>query len=414
MTHTLDTSGPIYLAETDYFKEGFPHDLFTKLRAEKPVVWSEEKNDRGFWVLTKYKDIEYVSRNPQLFSSATKNGGHRIFDEDKVGLVAAGEDNSIIGRPMISLDPPEHVEVRQSAMRGLTPAAMKSMEGRIRERISALLDAVVPSQQFDVISSLSAPIPIQTLVEILGCPPDMEADLYAWTNCLIGEGDPEFRQSPEHMGAVIENLIKFALQLLEAGKDGDGTDMISLISKTYNGTKLSQADFLGNFILLIIGGNETTRNTLSGGLLAFAEYPDQLSKLIANPELIPNAVKEILRWVSPVMHFRRTATEDVEIRGVKIAKGSKIVMWYPSANRDEEIWEHPFKFDIERKNNRHFTFGTGQHMCIGNRLGELQIRIFLEEFTKRFNQVELVGAAKRVQSNFLQGLKHLPMKFNNV
>jgi linalool 8-monooxygenase len=298
-------------------------------------------------------------------------------------------------------------------MKGVSPVRVREMEDRIRARVVALLDSL-PSGGVDVVSALSAPLPIKTLIELLDAPLDVENQLCEWTNALIGEDDPTFRQSPEYMAKVIADLSQFGGKLLEPRRNGNGLDMVTLISKTTTGDEVSMNDFFANFILIIIGGNETTRNSISGGLHALAKHPDQYRMLVENPALIPEAVKEIVRWVTPVMHMRRTTTEDIEVRGVPIKKGTKVLFWYPSANRDEDVWDKPFEFDITRPTNRHMGFGVGQHMCIGNRLAEMQIRVFLEEFLPRFKHIELLKEPSRIRSNFIQGIKELQMQFTRA
>lgn len=413
MTTVTRPTAPVLLGDPDHFRNGFPHALFTDLRRHTPVVWSEEAEGPGFWSCLKYEDIATSARNPAVFSSARENGGHRIFDERAVGVGAMGAD-SPIGCPFISRDPPSHTQQRLPVMNVVNPRRLAAMEARIRSRVCGLLDAAPEGAAFDVVPAVSAPIPIKTLAELLDAPEGSEDKLFEWTNALIGEDDPEMRASPEYMMRALGELMTFAGGLRAQRLDGHGDDLITLISRERDGAEVALRDFFANTILVLVGGNETTRNSISGGLVALARHPEQWERLRADPSLVPSAVSEIVRWVSPVMHMRRTVMEDVEIRGVMVPKGSKILFWYPSANRDEEIWPDAFTFDVGRPAQRHLAFGAGQHVCLGSRLAELQIRIFLEEFLERFARVELVGEIGHIRSNFIDGIKSLPMRFTRL
>lgn len=402
---------PVLLGDAAHYETGFPHQLFTDLRQRMPVCWSHEVDGPGFWSLLKYDDLAAAAKNPAVFSSATENGGHRLFDEQTAGVAGSGAE-SPIGIPFISRDPPKQAQQRLSVLAAVAPSRLGDMETRIRARVVTLFEQVQGDTVFDVVPALSAPIPIKTLAELLEAPPEYEPKLFEWTNALIGEDDPEFRRSPEYMAQIIGELMQFGSELRASRLGGSGTDIITLISRDKDGAEVPLRDFYANLILVLVGGNETTRNSISGGLLALAQYPEQWQRLVDDPALIPGAVSEIVRWVSPVMHMRRTAMQDIEVRGQRIAKGDKVLLWYPSANRDEDIWEQPFTFDIGRSfKQRHLAFGIGQHTCLGSRVAELQLRVFLEELLQRYRHIELCGPVPRIRSNFIHGIKSLPMKF---
>jgi linalool 8-monooxygenase len=389
---------------------GFPHELFAGLRRSTPVCWSEWSGGAGFWSLLKYEDVNFASRNPRLFSSAAENGGHRIFEEKVAGIGGSGAD-SPFGTPFISRDPPRHQQQRGVLAPAVAPGHLARMEARIRARVIKLFEAVPAGEAFDVVAALSAPIPVKTLAELLAVEESIEPKLLEWTNALIGEDDPEFRRSPEYLGQVMGELITFFCRLREDRRDSGAQDVISLITRQKDGSEVPLPEFLSNIVLVLVGGNETTRNSISGGLVALAQRPEQWQALRADRRLIEPAVAEIIRWVSPVMHMRRTTTEAVEVRGVQIPKGAKVLMWYPAANRDDEVWGDADAFNIAREGPRHLAFGAGQHVCIGSRLAELQLRIFLEELLERYADVEVAGAIPHIRSNFIDGIRELPMRF---
>lgn len=394
------------LKDPDLYLDHAPHEVFEMLRREQPVYWNPESDGAGFWALTRYADIVEVSRNPALFSSASENGGHRIFNENDVGLTGAGE--SAIGTPFISLDPPTHTQYRKFIMPAVSPGRLAGIEERIRERCLALVNEIPLGETVDLVPLLSAPLPLLTLCELFDLPTDMWVKLYDWTNAFVGEDDPDFRQSPEAMATILGEFLGFCTQLFDERRAQPGQDLATLLATMeVDGKPVSLREFTGNMVLALVGANETTRNSLSHSVVAFAENPDQWDRILADPDLLKNAVREMVRYASPVMHMRRTAMADTQIGGQAIAKGDKVVMWYISANRDESVFPDPHRFDIGRGNIQHLGFGTGQHVCVGSRLAEMQLRVAFGILAERVEGFTVQSSPRRFRSNFINGLKNL-------
>lgn len=394
------------LADPDLYLQGVPHALFARLRAEDPVHWNPPGAYPGFWAVTRYADIVEVSRQPELFSSATANGGHRIFDEEEAGIAGMGE--SAIGTPFISIDPPEHVQYRKIVMPALAPGRIAGIEARITARVEALLADVPFGQPFDLVERLAAPLPILTLCELIGVEADLWPTLYRWTNAFVGEDDPDFRASPEALQATLGEFMAFSQALFDERRKNPGPDIASrLATEGPDGQPPKFRDFIANLILTLVGGNETTRNSISHTVIALAADPAQWQLLRENPELLGNAPREMVRHASPVLHMRRTAMADTELGGKRIRKGDRVVLWYPSGNRDEAAFERPDAFDVRRGNVQHVGFGTGQHVCAGSRLAEMQLRVLFAALAGRVAQFEVQGEPARFRSNFIHGLKSL-------
>ena len=397
------------LRDPDLYLETAPHAVFARLRREQPVYWNPEVDGPGFWSLTRYADIVEVSRRPELFSSAHENGGHRIFNENEVGLTGANE--SAIGVPFISRDPPSHGEYRKFIMPALTPKRLEGIEQRVSARCAALLDQVPLDEAVDIVPLLSAPLPLLTLADLLGVSFDLWPKLYDWTNAFVGEDDPDFRRSPEAMAETLGEFFAFARDLFDRRRAEPGPDIASLLANSQIGGRPAPfGEFVANLILTLVGGNETTRNSLSHTLSAFAAHPGQWDRVRENPETLAAAVREMVRYASPVMHMRRTAVADTEIGGQRIAKGDKVVLWYISGNRDEAVFEDPDRFDIARGAVPHIGFGTGQHVCVGWRLAELQLRVAFGQLAARVRRFEQIGQPRRFRSIFINGLKNLDLK----
>jgi len=366
---------------------------------------------RGFWSITKYDDIVAISMNPQVFSSARKHGGHRIYDENIVGTAGMGADET--DAPFISMDPPEHNRYRRMVSPGFGPSRLKALEGQIHDRVCNILDRLGGRKECEFVSEVAAELPVQVLAELLGVPQADRIKLFEWSNSMIAEDDPELRKGPDETTADVRAMIEYSGRQWEERVANPGSDLISmLIHADSEGEAMSKERYLGTFILLVAAGNETTRNSISGGLITLAEFPKERRKLVDNPALYATAAAEIVRHVSPVMHTRRTATADTMVRGKKIRSGDKVIMWYVSANRDEEIFSKPFNFDVTRAEASQLGFGVGQHFCLGARLAELQLRIFFSEFLRRYPKAEPSGPIRRMRSNFVAGIKEMPVRLS--
>jgi len=399
----------IDLKDPDLYQDRVPYDLFAELRRKAPVYWNPEADGAGFWAVTRHADILEVSRQPEVFSSAHANGGHRIFNENEVGLTGAGE--AAIGVPFISVDPPLHAEYRAIVMPALSPARLGDIETRIRERAAALIEPIPLGEAVDVVPLLSAPLPLLTLAELLGVPSERWVELYHWTNAFVGEDDPEFRQSPEAMQQTLGEFFVFARELFEERRARPGPDIATLLAAAeIDGQPTRFSDFVANLILVLVGGNETTRNSLSHTINAFAEFPDQWDLIRADPDLLKVASAEMVRFATPVMHMRRTAVADARIGDQAVRKGDKVVLWYTSGNRDEAVYPDADRFDVTRRGVRHVGFGYGQHVCVGSRLAEMQLRVAFRLLAERVARFEVVAPPRRFRSNFINGLKNLDVK----
>jgi linalool 8-monooxygenase len=394
------------LKNPDLYQDRAPYDVFDRLRREEPVYWNPETDGAGFWALTRHADIVEVSRRADLFSSAYENGGHRIFNENEVGLTGAGD--SAVGIPFISRDPPIHTKYRKFVMPALAPGRLGDIEQRVEERVAALLAKMPLGEAVNIVPLLSAPLPLLTLAELLGLPSETWVKLYHWTNAFVGEDDPEFRQSPESMAETMSEFFAFSQELFEARRARPGPDIASLLANAeIDGVPVPFNDFVGNLILVLVGGNETTRNSLSHTMVAFSKNPEQWDAIRADPDILKTAPAEFVRYASPVLHMRRTAMADVEVGGQAIAKGDKVVMWYISGNRDEAVFENPGQFDVRRRAVQQVGFGAGQHVCVGSRLAEMQLRVAFRQLARHVRRFEVDGVPRRFRSNFINGLKNL-------
>ncbi len=398
----------IDLLDRDRFAQGVPHDWFTYLRQHAPVYKHPEPNGPGFWVVTKYDDVVTVGRDGATYSSDQKRGGVVVLEEPEVEV-----NFEQGGNLMLTMDAPEHTRYRKLVNRGFTPRQMRMLEPHIRELTSAILDGVIEQGGCDYVVDVAAEVPLQVIAEMLGVPMADRHKLFEWSNRMIGSEDPEYLVSQEEvMNAQVE-MFMYANELAAQRRNEPRDDIITaLLDAEIDGDRLSEMDFNLFFLLIAVAGNETTRNSISHGIKAFCDFPEQYQLLVEDPSRSQSATEEIVRWASPVMYFRRNVTRDTELHGQKLEAGDKVSIWYISANRDEDVFDEPFKFDILRSPNEHVGFGGGgPHHCLGANLARMEIYVLLEEMAKRVPKIERTGDAQPLRSNFIAGIKHMPVKY---
>jgi cholest-4-en-3-one 26-monooxygenase len=399
----------INLLDRDVFTQGVPHEWFTYLRNNEPVYFHPEPGGPGFWVITKHADVITVGRDGSTFSSDQKRGG-------VVGLEGRAEDYGGFeqgGNLMLTMDAPEHTRYRKLVNRGFTPRQMRALEPHIRELANKIIDDVIERGECDFVVEVAAELPLQVIAEMIGVPHEDRHKLFEWSNRMIGSEDPEYIVSAEEVQTAQIEMFMYANSLAQQRREEPRDDiMTELLNAEVDGDTLSEMDFNLFFLLLAVAGNETTRNSISHGIRAFCDYPDQYQLLVEDPSRAQLAAEEVVRWASPVMYFRRNVTKDTEIRGQAIKAGDKVSMWYISANRDEDVFDEPFTFDITRDPNEHVGFGGGgPHHCLGSNLARMEIYVLLEEMARRIPKLELVGDVPPLRSNFIAGIKHMPVRF---
>ncbi len=398
----LNIIGPDY-----YAKNGYPHAEWTYLRAHDPVHWTEFPNTDPFWAITKHADIVQIAKQPKLFSIVKRL---LVFVPDQ----PSEPDPVPPFRHLLNMDPPEHGEYRSIVSRRFTPRAVRELEPEIDRIAREVLDGVTGKTQCDFVTDVSSRVPLAVIAELLGVPRKDWDQLFRWTNETIGGADPEFQDGTsqdETFERARLGLFQYFTDLVNEKTKRPANDITSIVAAaSVNGTPMPQFEMLSYFLLLVVAGNETTRNATTGGLLALIENREQWDRLKKNPALIKPAVEEIVRWTTPVIQFARTATEDTEIRGRKIKAGESVCLFYPSANRDEEVFDNPFKFDIGRDPNPHIAFGIGEHFCLGANLARLELEVIFRQLVERMEYAELAGPVERLRSSFVGGIKHMPIK----
>jgi cytochrome P450 len=394
------------------FDRGFPHEYFAYLRREDPVHWQEpaapgEKNfdmTQGFWALSRYDDLVHVSRHPKTFSSWRGLAFLWDMDEEMLQLQRMN---------LLNLDPPEHVRYRGLLNRGFTPRMVRMLEPRICAYATRVVDAVAKRGECDFVTDLAAELPLILICELVGIPDEDRHKIFNWSNAMIGHSDPEYGDDPALPLQAATELYMYAAELAQEKLDKPDDTLISvLLHGDVDGHKLTTDEFNQFMVLLSVAGNETTRNATSQGMRLLDANPDQFELLKSDLDrYLPGAIEEIVRCAPPVMQFRRTATADTEIRGVKIRENDKVVMYYSSANRDEDIFENPNKFDITRNPNPHVSFGIGEHFCLGANLARMQLTCIFKEVFRRLPDIHVVQPPRLLFSNFIDGIKEMRVEF---
>jgi cholest-4-en-3-one 26-monooxygenase len=399
--------GDVDLSDPRSFLDGVPHQYFRMLREQDPVHWQEEcaipvfLPGPGYWALTRYDDVAFVSKHPELFSSAA---GSSVLNELRP------YERRLAREQLIHMDPPRHTELRSLMSAPFKPHAVRKTEAHVRRIVCETLDRLGGRAACDFVSDVSAPISLRVLTNFLAVPDEYTARFYRWTNETMRFAEPGSCNLLRARFALAQIFVQSALPARERRKRPTIDVFSSLVNGRFQGAPLRRMMTQVNFFLLIIAGNETTRHALSGGIQALCEHPEQLDRLRRDPWLLPQAIEEMLRWVSPVMQFRRTAMRDTRIGEQAIRKGEKVVMYYGAANRDPEVFEDAERFDVTRRPNPHVAFGVGTHFCMGSHIARLEMRVTLEEFLRRFPDVSLAGPPQRLQSNFISGIDRLPLK----
>ncbi|KOS57926.1 cytochrome P450 [Rhodococcus rhodochrous] len=401
------TASRIDLKNPDLYTEGVPHAFFDELRRSCPVYRQDEEDGPGYWAVTRHADVVAVSRDSATFSSALGTTQIDEFDEETRLKQAA---------MLVNLDPPEHTRLRRLVSRGFTPRMVRTLEGHIREICNRVVDDLIERGRdgavVDFVPVAAAPLPLEVIAALLGAPREDIGRLCDWSDRMIGFDDPEYGNTRADGELAAAEIFLYADEIAAARKREPRDDIVTrLVQPDENGDTLSAMEFDMFFVLLVVAGNETTRNATAGGMQAFVDHPEQWRRLQAEPELAAGAVEEILRWVTPVLGFRRTPTRPARIGDQAVGAGDKVVVYYPSANRDEDVFDDPHVFDIGRSHNPHVAFGgTGVHFCLGAHLARLELHILFETLARRVERVEPAGPVRRLRSNFVNGVKSMPVR----
>lgn len=402
------------LYDSATFEREIPHSYFSWLREHEPVHWQPagaipasigdilQAEQRGFWTVTRYRDIVEVSLDQDRFSSERGTTMTNDLTQERIEQMRLW---------MINQDAPRHTKLRKLINKGFTQRVIQHMEAEIRQQSADIVDRIARKGECDFVTDIASELPLLVIAELMGCPMEDRSKLFEWSNQMIGFEDPEFSATVSANEAMGE-MFEYASHLAKLRRADPRDDMTSVLLRAeLDGQRLDELGFNMFFMLLILAGNETTRNAISGGMLALSEFPDQRTKLVEDLSLMTTATEEILRYVSPVISMRRTATCDTELAGQKIRENDKVVMFYPSANRDPEVFENPNQFDITRAPNTHLAFGWGPHFCLGANLARAEIRSIFLELLTRLPDIEVNGPVRRLRSNTVNSIKSMPVRF---
>ncbi|MFZ5747604.1 MAG: cytochrome P450 [Pseudomonadota bacterium] len=395
---------------------GYPHDIWARMRRETPVAWLDDGVREPFWAVTRYEDVAAIGRNSDDFKSGA---GITILRKDM--LTGGTIERSV--PLMLTMDPPEHQKNRMILRERFKPSVMRALEVHILERCREIVDSVAARRvalaaagadpTIEFVADIAMRLPMDVILELLGVPTSDRDQLFEWSNAVVGSEDPDYGDVAvprESIAAAQAGMFGYFAKFIAARRADPREDLVSLlVAARIDGEPLSDREILGFCFLLAIAGNETTRNATSSAMLTLIEHREAMTTLIEQPAAMPAAVEELLRWVAPIVYMARTATRDLELAGQPVAAGEKVVMFYPSANRDEDAFADAARFDIARKPNRHFTFGHGRHACLGNDLARIELRAVLTEILRQFPGIALAGPVERLRSNFVGGIKKMPV-----
>jgi cytochrome P450 len=399
---TLDVASPEH-----YEQHGYPHAEWTWLRRHAPVFWYDRPRFDPFWAITKHADIIELSKQPELFLNAPRLA---VFPNE----IPPPPEGTI--RHLLNMDPPDHARYRRLSSGWFTPRAIRGMDEKVARVTREVLDAAAERDRGDFVQDVSAKITIAVIAEMLGIPRKDWDLLFRWTNEIIAPADPEFQKgqtAEETITRARIEVFSYFSEMVERRRVEPTDDIVSVIANgRLNDEPLPAMELLSYYFLLVVAGNETTRNAMTGGLLTLLENPAEWRKLRADEALVDRAVEEVVRWTTPVIQFCRTTTRDYTLRGKTIREGQAVCLYYPSANRDEDVFPDPFVFRVDRDPNPHIGFGIGEHVCLGAHLARLELRHAFAQLRRRLERCELAGNVERVRSSFVGGIKHAPMTWN--
>jgi cytochrome P450 len=391
------------LSDPAVFVDAPPHAMLEELRRTQPVYWQDMRDEPGFWAVLKHADVVHVAREPVLFSAS--EGG--VVLENLVP-----DQLAMMRNMLLAMDPPRHIDYRKPLAPSFTARVIGRMEDDIRAICRDIMAAAAAKGEVEFVHEVAGPLPTRVIGKLVGIPLEDQEQIHRWAEQNTSGQDPDLAGSDYEAGNGSVDMAMYAIGF--AGKrrqEAPREDLTSLIlAGNFGGQPMSDVDFGSFFVQLVTAGNDTTKTMLAAGILALLQHPDQLAELRADPSLIPGAVEEILRWANPLHYFRRTATADTTLRGVDVKAGDKVLMYYTSANRDEDVFADPHRFDIHRTPNPHLSFGIAEHFCLGVHLARLEGRIFVEELLDSFGTIELVGEPRRTRSNLNNALKALPLR----
>ncbi|MCX2976801.1 cytochrome P450 [Halieaceae bacterium IMCC11814] len=385
----------------DNYTRGIPHQQFAWLRDNAPVHWHEHPGGHGYWVLSKHADVLAVSRDFRTFSAEQ---GFVLVDDLPADILDMAR-NQLLG-----MDPPKHGPLRRAVITRFTSRMLAELEPRVRAITREVMAQITSPQEVNFVESLAGDLPTAVICSMLEIPRDMWGQIRRWSDMQTSASDPDLGGTEEEVNQASVEMGTYGFQLATERKNQGGDDLISLlINQEVEGHQVSEMEFASLFVQLTVAGNETTRGLISSGLYELLKRPDLYRQLRENPDQLPLAVEEMLRWTCPLHYFRRTATCDTEIRGQKVKAGDRVVMLYSSANFDEEVFDNPLEFDITREHNPHLAFGHGIHLCLGANLARLEAKIFFEEFFRHFDKVESNAEPVFIRSNMIHGFKDMPL-----